>query len=246
MRFITLVCLFSMVIPVSVLNIIAYPISKKWSAHISDYIVRVMAPRVFAVLSAYCHFTFKCCKDDLDKVPKQFILVSNHQSLLDIPCYMNFFRTLDLRFITKAELGRHVPLVSEMLRSHEHCLIPRRTSSVTAMKVLNKFCKRVMQKGQIPVIFPEGTRTKNGNVGKFYSAGFRKLIEETHLPIVVCALDGGWQIGNIRRLLTNLKNGSYKVKVVKVFAAPDTREGQTATLKEARDAIQEQLDEWRR
>lgn len=232
-------------IPVSLLNIIAYPISKRWSARISDYIVRVMAPRVFAVLSAYCRFSFLGYKDNLDILPKQFILVSNHQSLLDIPCYMNFFRTKDLRFITKAELGRHVPLVSEMLRSHEHCLVPRRTSSVTAMRVLDKFCVRVMQRGQIPVIFPEGTRTKDGNVGKFYSAGARKLIEGTRLPLVVCALDGGWQIGNIRRLLTNLKNGSYRVKVVKVMESPSTKERQTAALKEARQAIQEQLDEWR-
>lgn len=246
MRLITLVCLFGMVIPVSVLNIIVYPISKKLSARISDYIVRVMAPRVFAILSMYRHFSFLGEKDNGAVLPKQFILVSNHQSLLDIPCFMNFFRDKDLRFITKAELGRHVPLVSEMLRSHEHCLIPRRASSVTAMRVVERFCQRVMERGQVPVIFPEGTRTKDGNVGKFYSAGFRKLIDETHLPVVVCALDGGWQIGNIKTLLTNLKNGSYRVKVVKVFYTLSTREDQTNALKEARSLIQNQLDDWRK
>ena len=50
MSFLTVLCLLSMVIPASLANILAYPVSKKLSMRISDYIVRVLAPRLFAIL----------------------------------------------------------------------------------------------------------------------------------------------------------------------------------------------------
>ena len=237
--------MFGMVIPPSIFNVILYPISKKASALFSDYIVRTVSPRLFSILSCYKHFRFIGDKRRFSELPPQFIVISNHQSLLDIPCYMNYFRDKSLRFVAKAELGRHIPLVSEMLRAQEHCLIPRRASPVTAMKTLEDFAKRVLDRGQIPVLFPEGSRTRNGNVGKFYSAGFRKLAEATALPVVVCALDGVWEIGRLRTIMTNLKNGSYKVTIVKIYDAPKTKEAQNAILEEAPRLIQAQLDAWR-
>lgn len=234
-----------MVILPSVLNIILYPVSKKASASFSDYIVRTVSPRLFSILSCYKHFRFIGDKRRFDELPPQFMIISNHQSLFDIPCYMNYFRGKSLRFVAKAELGRHIPLVSEMLRAQEHCLIPRRASPVTAMKTIEDFAKRVRSRNQIPVLFPEGSRTRDGNVGKFYSAGFRKLAEATALPVVVCALDGVWEIGRLRTIMTNLKNGNYKVTIVKIYDVPKTKEAQNAILEEAPRLIQAQLDVWR-
>ncbi len=230
----------------SLFNTLAYPVSKKSSMRISNYIVKVLAPRIFALLSCYKNFRFFGYKDHVNELPEQFLIVSNHQSLFDIPCYMNYFRDKELRFVAKAELGRHIPLVSEMLRTQEHCLISRKASPVTAMKTMEDFGKRVIERNQIPVLFPEGTRTKDGNVGKFYSAGFRKLAESTNLPVVVCALDGGWKISNIKTIMTNLKNGCYRVKIVKIYRPPVTKGEQVAILEEAPVLIQKQLDEWRK
>lgn len=56
--FVTLCCLLTAVIPAAVLNIIAYPVSLKWSRKISDYIVKKLAPRVFSILNTYRHFHF--------------------------------------------------------------------------------------------------------------------------------------------------------------------------------------------
>lgn len=230
----------------SFFNTLAYPVSKKCSTRISDYIVKVLAPRVFTILSCYKNFHFIGYKDHFKELPDQFMIISNHQSLFDIPCYMNYLRNKELRFVAKAELGRHIPLVSEMLRTQEHCLISRTASPVTAMKTMENFGKRAVERNQIPVLFPEGTRTKDGNVGKFYSAGFRKLAESTGLPIVVCALDGGWKISNIKTIMTNLRNGCYRVKIVKIYQSPRTKEEQVAILEEAPVLIQKQLDDWRK
>jgi len=228
------------------LSTLAYPVSKKCSIRISNYTVKVLAPRVFTILSYYKNFHFIGYKELFRDLPEQFIIISNHQSLFDIPCYMNYFRDKELRFVAKAELGRHIPLVSEILRVQEHCLISRKANPVTVMKTMENFGKRVVVRNQIPVLFPEGTRTKNGNVGKFYSAGFRKLAESTNLPVVVCALDGGWKISNIKTIMTNLRNGCYRVKILKIYQPPQTKEEQVTILQEAPVLIQKQLDDWRK
>ena len=114
------------------------------------------------------------------------------------------------------------------------------------MKELDKFGKRVVERKQIPVLFPEGTRSKDGSLGQFYAAGFRRLTGVAHLPVAVCALEGGWKINNLKNIFTNLSNGSYHVKVLKVYPAPETKEDQVKILEEAKVMIQEQLDIWRK
>lgn len=243
--FLTLVCLFSMVIPASIANIFAYPVSRKLSVRISNYIVRVLAPRLFAILRKYRKFNFWGYDDKKNELPEDFIIISNHQSLLDIPVFMKYFPDKEVRFIAKDALGRHVPLVSEMLRAQEHCLIPRKAKPMEAMRYISDFGKRVIERKQIPILFPEGSRTRDGNVGKFFSAGFRQLTESTGLPVVVCALDGGWKLRDLRKLMTNLKHGCYRVKILRVYEPPKTKEECNKILEESKLLMQQQIEYWR-
>lgn len=243
--FLTLVCLFSMVIPASIANIFAYPVSRKLSVRISNYIVRVLAPRLFAILRKYRKFNFWGYDDKKNELPEDFIIISNHQSLLDIPIFMKYFPDKEVRFIAKDALGRHVPLVSEMLRAQEHCLIPRKAKPMEAMRYISDFGKRVIERKQIPILFPEGSRTRDGNVGKFFSAGFRQLTESTGLPVVVCALDGGWKLRDLRKLMTNLKHGCYRVKILRVYEPPKTKEECNKILEESKLLMQQQIEYWR-
>ena len=241
----TLLCLVFMVMWPAIANIIFYPVSKKICLRISDYIVNVCAPRLFSILKAYRQFNYWGYNETKKELPENFIIISNHQSLLDIPLFMKFFHGRPLRFVAYDTLGRHIPLVSEMYRLQEHGLIPRKAKPMEAMRYVEDFGKKVLSKKQIPILFPEGSRTKDGNVGKFYSAGFRKLTESTGLPVVVCALDGGYQLRDLRRIFTKLKCGSYRVKILKVFDCPKTKEECNEVLEESREIIQNQVEQWR-
>lgn len=244
--FITVVCLLFMVSGPALLNIIAYPVSHRWSMVISNYIVKVCAHRLFSILNCYRQFNYFGYDENLSELPENFSVISNHQSILDIPAFMNFFRKREIRFIAKDALSRHIPLISEMLRTQEHCMVPRKAKPMEAMKYIEDFGKRVVARGQIPILFPEGTRTRDGNVGKFYSAGFRKLTESTNMPVAVFALDGGWELRDLFKILRKLKNGCYRVKLLKVYPCPQTKEEAQAILDESRVLIQNQLDEWRK
>ena len=230
----------------SLANIFAYPVSHKLSLSISNYIVTSCAHRLFSVMNCYKRFRFFAYRENDRELPENFIVISNHQSLFDIPAYMNYFRDWKtVRFVAKDTLSRHIPLVSEMLRSQEHCMIPRKARPMEAMKYLEEFGKRCVERNQVPVLFPEGTRTKDGNVGKFATAGFRRLAESTGLPVVVCVLDGGYGIRDLKKIMSNLNNGSYRVKVLKVFDNPKNKEEAQKVLDEAKILMENQLKEWR-
>jgi len=240
-----MICLLSMVAPASIANIFAYPVSKRLCLKISNYIVKVLAPRLFALLRLSSDFRFLGYNETKKDLPDNFIVISNHQSLLDIPLFMKFFHEKEVRFVAKDALGRHVPLVSEMLRCQQHCIIPRKAKPMDAMHLLETFGQRCVKNNWIPIIFPEGSRTRDGNVGKFYSAGVRKLTE-TGLPVVVCALEGGYRLRDLKKLFSNIKKGSYRVKVLKVFECPKTKEECNNLLEESRVIIQQQVEEWRK
>jgi 1-acyl-sn-glycerol-3-phosphate acyltransferase len=138
-----------------------------------------------------------------------------------------------------------VPAVAELLRAEEHCLIPRENNMRLAMRRLDKFARQMAERGQSPVIFPEGHRSRDGELRRFSAAGVRRILDISPMPVAVCALDGGHRIGTLLDVLRNMKNGVYRVKVLKIFPAPRDKQEQLHILEESRVLIQKQLDEWR-
>lgn len=244
-NFITLTSLVGMLILPILGQLFLYPFSTKLCSKVSDYVEFVLGPRLWKILHTYKKFNFWIYEDDFDKLPEQFIVIANHQSLLDIPCFMNVFQKRELRFVAKDALGKNVPLVSRMLKVQQHCIIPRRAKPMDAMNLMSSFGKRVKEKNQIPVIFPEGTRTRDGEVGKFYSAGFRKLVESTNLPVVSFAIEGGYNLRDLTKFFKNLSRGAYRVKIMKIYDCPQTKEDCLNLLEESRNLINEQVHQWR-
>ncbi|WP_407400931.1 lysophospholipid acyltransferase family protein [Treponema sp.] len=242
---ITVLCEFGVILPPTLLLCLVYPFSRRAAVAVSNYITCVCARQVFAVLKMYRQFNFLGDYSEMDRLPEQFIVISNHQSLFDIVAYLKFFGGLKARFVAKDNLAK-VPMVGKMLKSQQHCMIPRKGSPSVAMKSIDRFGVNILKKKQYPVIFPEGTRSKDGNLNSFYSAGFRRLVAATRLPVAVCALDGGWKISNMDSIFKNLRRGAYRVKVLKIYDAPKDKEEEKKILEESRELIQNQLDVWRK
>lgn len=223
-----------------------YPLNKKWAIFWSNFISKVSALSLFSILKAYKQFDFLGDMKSKKNLPDQYIVISNHQSLLDIPLYFKFMHEKDVKFVAKDTLA-NVPMVGPMLKCQQHCMVPRHGGAAKAMRSLSEFGNQIKaDKNRIPVIFPEGTRSKDGNLGPFYSAGFRRIEETVHLPVAVCALDGGWKISKLDQIMRNLYKGNYRVKVIKVYPAPATKEEEKKILEESSELIKAQLEEWRK
>ena len=132
-----------------------------------------------------------------------------------------------------------------MLKTGDHCIVKRHNSPSQAMMAVDKFAVRVKEKNYLPVIFPEGSRSKDGAVHTFHSAGFRRFLNKEPLPVAVCALDGGYSVSSLKQFFKRIRGEGYRVKVLKVFPPPTTKEEQLKVLEEGKALIEEQLKIWR-
>ena len=109
-------------------------------------------------------------------IPKNvpLILVSNHQSMHDIcpiSCYMKKYHP---KFVSKIELGKGIPGVSYNLTHGGSVLIDRKDSR-QALTALKGFGKYIEENKYTAVIFPEGTRSKDGVPKRFSENGLKML-----------------------------------------------------------------------
>jgi 1-acyl-sn-glycerol-3-phosphate acyltransferase len=134
----------------------------------------------------------------LDRLPRDrtFIFVSNHQSIYDIPV---IFATLpyQLRIIAKESLGSF-PFLGWHLRRNGHLLVDRRNPDRAG--ILRRW-RALVGEGLSLIIFPEGTRSADGRVGRFKPGSFL-LAVEAQLPVVPLSIDGTRRVMRKGRLMT--------------------------------------------
>ena len=113
-----------------------------------------------------------------------YVFVSNHQSIYDIPV---IFWTLpyQVRIIAKESLGSF-PFLGWHLRRTGHLLVDRRNPDRAG--ILRRW-RQLLADGLSLIIFPEGTRSRDGRVARFKAGSFLLAIE-AGLPIVPMSLTG--------------------------------------------------------
>lgn len=202
---------------------------------------------IFSMFFAYRHFKIQKKNKFAKPIPERFLVVANHQSLLDIVVLMKILPTgLNARFVAKQELAWGIPLISLLLRTTGHCLVKRKNDALNAMRAITTMAKRSKREGTIPVIFPEGTRSRTGELGTFHSAGYRKLLETESLPILVIAIDGGYKVAKLKDFIQDFGRLPYKVSLLDVLPAPEGKKEVLATLETARTLIEEELIQMRK
>lgn len=129
-------------------------------------------------------------------LPKEgtLIFASNHQSTYDIPPLIWYLRKFHPKFVAKKELGKGLPSISFHLRHGGNVLIDRKAAAASLERIA-QFAKRVHQNNWSVVIFPEGTRSRNGHPKTFQRAGLRTLL--THIPdavLVPISINNSWKL----------------------------------------------------
>lgn len=179
-----------------------------------------------------------------EHLPQRFMILSNHQSLADIPILSYVFSERIVGFVAKRELRRGFPAVSITLRKGKHALISRKGDFASARRELVKLA-RYSEESVCPVVFPEGTRSRSGEVGTFHSAAVRTILDEQQMPIVTVAVDGGYRIADVRGLLKNLAHCVYRVKLLSLSPLSNQRSQIRDVLKNSHREISKQVKQWR-
>jgi 1-acyl-sn-glycerol-3-phosphate acyltransferase len=136
------------------------------------------------------------CSTGWEKVPEEIrdgrqsaIFMSNHESYFDPPMLMGAI-PVPAVYIIKKEMKR-MPFVGWAAWAAGMIFVDR-SNTEKAAKSMAKAAKEIKH-GKSVLIFPEGTRTKDGKIGKFKKGGF-SLAAIAEVPIVPLATVGGWDI----------------------------------------------------
>jgi 1-acyl-sn-glycerol-3-phosphate acyltransferase len=111
------------------------------------------------------------------------VYASNHQSIYDIPILFAAIPR-ELRIVAKDSLGG-VPFVGWHLRLAGHLLVDRRNPGAAILKRMH----RLVAEHTSLIVFPEGTRSRDGRIGRFKGGVFLLAIEHG-LPVVPVTVDG--------------------------------------------------------
>jgi 1-acyl-sn-glycerol-3-phosphate acyltransferase len=124
-----------------------------------------------------------------------YIFASNHQSIYDIPI---IFASLprQLRIVAKASLGRF-PFLGWHLRWTGHLLVDRERPGPAILKKMSS----LVRDGASLIVFPEGTRSRDGQVAAF-KGGLFLLAIESGMPIVPVSVSGSRHVMLKDRLMT--------------------------------------------
>tara|TARA_B100001964_G_C14224052_1_gene596748 strand:- start:1735 stop:2286 length:552 start_codon:yes stop_codon:yes gene_type:complete len=110
---------------------------------------------------------------------QSYIIVANHQSLLDIFVVYGF-TGLNIRWVMKKEL-RSIPIFGLACERMGHIIVDR-SDTKAAVESINK-ARGKIKNGVSVVFFAEGTRSRKGEVKQFRKGAFR-LAQELGLPIL--------------------------------------------------------------
>ncbi len=121
---------------------------------------------------------------------RPLVIVANHQSGYDIPPVIWGFRSNHPKFISKRDLGRYIPSISYNLRHGGSVLIDR-SNRLQSVKEITSLGKYISENNYSAAIFPEGTRSRDGRVKRFKTAGLTSLIRSApDAAIVPLAIKG--------------------------------------------------------
>jgi 1-acyl-sn-glycerol-3-phosphate acyltransferase len=116
---------------------------------------------------------------------RPYVFMANHASMIDI--WAVFVGVpVPLRFIAKKQLGG-IPLFGWAMRAGRFIFIDRQNAA-SARRSIEEAARRI-KSGQSVVIFPEGTRTRDGSLGAFKKGGFHLAIDSS-ADIVPVAIHG--------------------------------------------------------
>ncbi|WP_440998960.1 lysophospholipid acyltransferase family protein [Fodinibius sp. SL11] len=170
---------------------------------------------------------------------KPYIMVCNHLSQADIPLISNL--PWEMKWIAKKELF-DTPVIGWMMKLAGDISVDREARD--RRKQTYKQARFYLRHNCSVMFFPEGTRSRNGNLNRFKAGAFDLAIRE-QIPILPMVIDGtqntlpkrSWKFGVAKHI---------KLKILDPISTEELEKSDIQKLtNEVRQDILDQLSEWR-
>ena len=171
--------------------------------------------------------------------PKQsYVFVANHQSFLDVFAVYGWLPN-NFKWLMKKEI-RKVPFVGTACAVAGHIFVDRSNPRAALQSV--ELVKKELVDGISTAIFPEGTRTKTGEIGRFKQGAF-KIAMDMQLPVVPVSLKGFFHAMPSKQLFVNpFSQVSLHIgKPIDISQFNDINEAMTTVREKVVDGLSEPL-----
>lgn len=152
-------------------------------------------------------------RDNFDK-NTSYVFVANHQGAFDIFSIYGYLGH-NFRWMMKKSLEK-IPLVGYSCRVSGHIYVDNSTPSATRRTM--ETAEKQLSGGLSVVVFPEGSRSRDGRMHSFRRGAFQ-LAMEFNLPVVPVTIDGAYRIMPRGAILP--RYGTIKLTIHKPIYAPE-------------------------
>jgi 1-acyl-sn-glycerol-3-phosphate acyltransferase len=167
------------------------------------------------------------------------VVIMNHQSVLEIPALIHILRPRLPRFVARSRYARSVPTVSRAIEYLDCIVIDPRRDRAGAVIAIKKAAEEGLH--HMVMLFPEGHRTRDGEVAAFRPAGMIALLEGRQLPVFTIACDGFWRLRTVMDSFFGLGSVRGRLKVVDRAISPVKREDLEPFIEERRQIMIREL-----
>ena len=223
--FLVLLCTFFMLLS-AVALVVCWPFDR--ARRVVHFLSRVLVRIFFAVPPFWRQRV-----EGLGRIDRRrpYVIVVNHNTVIDIPAL--YYLPLNFRWVSKREVYK-VPFFGQFLFLHGDICIDRGRAA-EALEQLLRDGGLWLSRGASVAIFPEGTRSKDGQIHRFKAGAFT-LAKEAGVPILPVVLDGTQRVIGRNRLF-NWRN-RITVKVLPPVPAAEVAATETHVLM---DGVRERM-----
>ena len=167
---------------------------------------------------------------------KSYVYMANHQSNFDIPVLLGYL-PVQFRWLAKAELFK-IPVFGRAMRGAGYVKIDR-FNQESAFDSISEAAQK-MKNGVSVMIFPEGTRSKDGRIKSFKKGGFVMAVD-AGVPIVPVIIRGTWSI--MAKSSLRINRGDVEMEIAKpIDTIGYSRETKEELMDKVRTVICQKFD----
>jgi 1-acyl-sn-glycerol-3-phosphate acyltransferase len=131
------------------------------------------------------------------------LILMNHQSLLDIPIAMNCVVGGYPRIVARDRYRSGYPLVSHMIRLYGHPTVRPGEHAGVQIDALRRIAE---ESDRAILIYPEGSRTPDGRIRKFKTAGLKAILTAHPWSVYLLVGDGMCETAGLGGFVRNVSS----------------------------------------